>query len=147
MIITEKLNIRELKVEQVLDFGSLTLSDDDIINFAKAYDPLPFHTDKKIAEASIFRGLVSSGPQLFNTFYKREWIPRLGHSVLCGLEINSWKFLIPVYANQPITCKVMVKQLRKNEEKGHAVITWNYQFFNPKGQMVQIADITVMHKL
>ncbi len=143
----EKLTIHDLKEGQVFDFGSLTLSDDDIINYAKLNDPLIFHTDKKAAEASIFKGLVSSGPQVFNTFYIKQWVPILGHTVLCGLEINNWRFLTPIYANQPTTCKVTIVYLRKNEEKRHVVITWRYEFFNPKGDMAQTAEVTVMHKL
>jgi acyl dehydratase len=143
----EKLFAKDLTLNQVFDFGSITLSEDDIINYAKRYDPLPFHIDKKIADASIFKGLVSSGPQMFNTSYIKEWVPRLGDTVICGLELNNWKFLAPIYANQPITCKVTIIHLKRNEAEKHVVITWNYQFFNPKGKMVQTADVTVMHKL
>jgi acyl dehydratase len=143
----EKLNIKDLQQGQIFDFGSLTFSDDDIINYAKMFDPLPFHTDKKIAEQSPFKALISSGPQVFNTFYIKQWVPILGHTVLCGLEINNWKFMQPIYANQPTTCKVTITYLRKNEEKRHVVITWRYEFFNPKGEMAQTADVTVMHKL
>jgi acyl dehydratase len=95
----EKLLIRDLTLNQVFDFGSITLSEDDIMDYARRYDPLPFHIDKKIADASIFKGLVSSGPQMFNTSYIKEWVPRFGDTVICGLELNNWKFLAPIYAN------------------------------------------------
>lgn len=136
-----------LQLNQTFDFGSITLSEDDIINFAKQFDPLPFHTDKKIAEQSIFKGLVASGPHIFNVFYNKQWVPMVGNSVLCGLELNNWKFIKPVYAGQPTRCQVTIIQLRPNEEKGHVVITWRYEFFNPKNEMVQTVDVTVMHKL
>lgn len=143
----EKLYAKDLHLNQVLDFGKLTLSEDDIISFAKANDPLPFHVDKALAEKSVFKGLVSSGPQIFNTFYLKQWVPRLGHSVICGLEINNWKFLAPVYADQPINCKVTFIHVKRNEERGHVVITYRFQFFNSSDIMVQTTDITVMHKL
>jgi acyl dehydratase len=143
----EKLNISDLTHGQVLDFGSLTLSEDDIINYAKQFDPLPFHIDKKIAEQSPFKALISSGPQVFNTMYIQQWVPIFGDTVLCGLEINHWKFLAPIYANLPTSCKVTITHLKKNEEKRHAVITWRYEFFLPNGAMAQTADVTVMHKL
>ena len=142
-----EITISSLKLNQVFDFGTITLSDDDIINYAKLNDPLTFHTDKKIAEQSIFKGLVASGSHIFNAFYNKVWVPMLGHTVICGLELNNWKFIKPIYANQPISCKVTIAELRPNEEKKHVVITWRYQFFNPKNEMVQTADVTVMHKM
>jgi acyl dehydratase len=143
----EKLFAKDLSLHQAFDFGTVTLSEDDIINYAKLNDPLEFHTNKEIAEQSIFKGLVSSGTHIFSRFYTSVWVPALGHTVICGLEINSWKFLKPIYADMPVHCKVMVKHLSRNEEKHHVVITWNFEFFNKKKEMVQTADITVMHKL
>lgn len=143
----ETLRIRDLYLNQVIDFGKITLSEEEIIRFAKANDPLPFHVDKQVAERSVFKALVSSGPQIFNTFYLRQWVPRLGHTVICGLEINNWKFLAPVYAYQPISCIVTIIYLKKNEERGHAIVTCRFQFFNPDNVMVQTNDVTVMHKL
>jgi acyl dehydratase len=143
----EKYLIKDLQLGQVFDLGSLTLSEEDIMSYAKQYDPLPFHIDKKIAEASIFKGLVSSGPQVFNTMYRIRWVPLFGDTVICGLELNNWKFLKPIYANTPITCKLSISHLNKNAEKHHAVITWHYEFFDPKNEMVQRCDVTVMHRL
>ena len=41
--------------------GSHTVSAEEIIAFAKKYDPQPFHTDPEAAKDSIFGGLVASG--------------------------------------------------------------------------------------
>ena len=34
---------------------------DEIIQFARKYDPFPFHVDDQAAQATVFRGLISSG--------------------------------------------------------------------------------------
>ncbi len=41
--------------------GSRTLSEDDIIGFARQWDPQSFHTDPGAAKASPFGGLIASG--------------------------------------------------------------------------------------
>ncbi len=41
--------------------GSYTFTEDNIVAFAKKYDPQPFHVDKRAAEASIYGGLIASG--------------------------------------------------------------------------------------
>jgi acyl dehydratase len=43
------------------ELGFWTFTEDDIVRFAKAYDPQPFHIDPAVAKASHFGGLVASG--------------------------------------------------------------------------------------
>src|SRR5579885_199350 len=96
------IQIKDLELNKKIDIGTVTLSEQDIIDYAKLNDPLDFHIDRKAAEASIFKGFVASGSQIFNYLHKNGWIKLFGHSVSCGLEVNHWKFIRPVYANQPI---------------------------------------------
>lgn len=48
---------------RVFEAGGISLSEDEIIEFATKYDPQPFHTDRKKAEQSVFGGLIASGWQ------------------------------------------------------------------------------------
>lgn len=41
--------------------GSYTFTEENIIAFARAYDPQPFHVDHEAAKQSLFGGLVASG--------------------------------------------------------------------------------------
>ena len=45
------------------DFGSVTVSEDDIVGFARQYDPQPIHTDPAWAAEGPFHGLIASGIQ------------------------------------------------------------------------------------
>lgn len=45
--------------------GTYPLSEADIIQFAQAWDPQPFHIDPDAARASVFGGLVASSAHLF----------------------------------------------------------------------------------
>jgi acyl dehydratase len=46
---------------QILSFGARTVTRDDIIAFATAFDPQPIHLDEAAAKASIVGGLCASG--------------------------------------------------------------------------------------
>ena len=43
------------------DLGSYNVTKDEIIEFAKKYDPFPFHIDEEKAKETIFEGIISSG--------------------------------------------------------------------------------------
>lgn len=45
--------------------GTYALSETAIIDFARAWDPQPFHTDPDAARRSVFGGLVASSAHLF----------------------------------------------------------------------------------
>lgn len=45
--------------------GSTVLRADEIVEFARRWDPQPFHVDEEAARASIYRGLTASSLHLF----------------------------------------------------------------------------------
>jgi acyl dehydratase len=44
-----------------VDLGTFSLSEEEIIAFAREFDPQPIHTDPEAARASIYGGLIASG--------------------------------------------------------------------------------------
>lgn len=142
----EKLLIKDLELNKKLDIGSVTLSEKDIIDYALANDPLDFHIDIKAAEKSIFKGLVASGSQIFNVLHKKGWIPMMGHTVICGMEVNHWRFIRPVHANQHIKGTATPILIKVNPEKNHTIIVWKYEFEDSKEELVQSLEVTVLHK-
>ncbi len=128
------------------DFGDIILSETDIIEFAKVFDPLDFHIDKEKAAKTIFKGLIASGPHLFNLIYRKEWIPRFGKTVICGLSVSNWKFLKPVYANQKITATLLVKSIVPDVKMRGNIITWHFEFLNDKSEKMQELDMVVLHR-
>ncbi len=44
---------------------SVEFTESKIMEFARLYDPQPFHVDREAAEASQFRGIIASGTHLF----------------------------------------------------------------------------------
>lgn len=51
----------DISIDDEQRMGSFSFTKEEIIEFAKQYDPLPFHTDPDAAEQSIFGGLIASG--------------------------------------------------------------------------------------
>ena len=51
----------DLSVGQRFVSGTHFIDEEQIITFAKQFDPQPFHTDPEAAKATFFQGLVASG--------------------------------------------------------------------------------------
>src|SRR5271155_5014787 len=45
----------------VYEFGSVVMTESEILDFARRYDPQPFHTDPAKAVQGRFGGLIASG--------------------------------------------------------------------------------------
>jgi len=56
----QKRYFEDLIEGEKLDCNNIIFSRKDIINFAKQFDPQPFHTNEDAAEKSIFGGLIAS---------------------------------------------------------------------------------------
>lgn len=104
--------------------GSLTFAAEDIIRFARDFDPQPFHLDEEEARHSLFGGLCASGwhtsagwMKCFVRFWKDEArrlaaeglrAPRLGPSP----GFRDLKWLNPVYAGDTVTYAVTLLEAR-----------------------------------
>ena len=51
----------DFRVGETVELGRHTFTESEIVDFAKAYDPQPFHVDAEAAKQSYFGGLIASG--------------------------------------------------------------------------------------
>jgi len=51
----------DFHVGDVQEVGPVTVSEEEIIEFAQRFDPQPFHVDPEAAKASPYGGLIASG--------------------------------------------------------------------------------------
>ena len=51
----------DLQVGTIVEMGSHTFTEEEIISFARQFDPQPFHVDPEAAKRSAFGGLIASG--------------------------------------------------------------------------------------
>jgi acyl dehydratase len=51
----------DVQVGDVMRFGRYDVTREEIIEYARQFDPQPFHLDEEAAKASMFGGLIASG--------------------------------------------------------------------------------------
>jgi acyl dehydratase len=127
--------------------GKVSLSEAQIIEYAKVFDPLEFHTSVEAGKKSIYGGLIASGPHVFQVMHSKFWIPLYGKTVLAGLEVNNWKFLKPVYPNKEVECHIAVLSKKLNSDHKTITVKWLYEFRSADTtELLQCLEMTILHK-
>lgn len=105
----------DLAVGQVERFGNKLVERQEVIAFASAYDPQPFHLDDDAAAANpLFGRLAASGwhtaamAMRMNADFWRE----RGYAVLIGLEVREMRWSRPVYPEDILRCEEEVIETR-----------------------------------
>lgn len=103
--------------------GSFSLTEDEIIEFARRFDPQPFHTDLEAAEGSAFGGLIASGWHTGSSIMRLlvdNFIPR--ESSMGSPGIDELRWTKPVRPGDVITAVYRVLDVvpsRSKPDRGH----------------------------
>lgn len=142
---------------EAVEIGSLTFTAEDIVRFAKAFDPQPFHLDEERAKTALFGGLCASGwhtsagwMKCFTEFWMGECRrlaaegivpPNLGPSP--GFTKLGW--LKPVFAGDTITYSVTLTASRPLASRpGRLINTIHNAGRNQNGEAVIRFESTVL---
>jgi acyl dehydratase len=131
----------EFQPGQTLVYGPATLSEAEIVAFAREYDPQWFHTDPSRAKAGRWDGLIASG------WHTAAIAMRLVvENVLAGSEtfgspgLEYLKWLAPVRPNDALTLRIEVLVARRSERKPTlGVVRWRWTLANQEG--VDVLDL------
>jgi acyl dehydratase len=127
-----------LTVGQEIALGCLEFTEDDILAFATRYDPLPFHVDRELAKASIFKGLIASGLHTLAAVHALSIRCGFltGPTVIVGAGIDELRFRRPVRANDKLSVKARVLELsRSPRHKDRGVARIFYEVTNQNGEV------------
>lgn len=137
-----KMYWEDFAVGQVRDLGTITPTRQEIIAFARQFDPQPFHLDDEAAKASVFGGLCASGwhtcsmaMRLMVTNFLQD-TSSLGSP---GLEGIQWRK--PVFPGDTLRLKVTVLETKPMGKRPDVGMTRNlWEMFNQQGDMVLRMD-------
>lgn len=103
------LYLEDLKKGMTFESAKVTLSKDEMVEFAKKYDPQPMHLTDEGGKASFFGHYLGSGWHVLCTTIRLvvEAKP-LGDTPLVGLQIDELKFLKPFLPNSELQVKVTI---------------------------------------
>lgn len=120
--------------------GEYVLTQEDIIEFAKKWDPQFFHIDPQAADKSIFSGLIAAGTHLMSIAVFQLVTHQPGVSILAALGWDEVRFLKPARPGdtltlfrecleiRPSTSKpdrgIVKNKLTLSNQNGHSLLTY-----------------------
>lgn len=136
----------EFSVGQVFETGFYRMTKENIMNFAREYDPLYLHLDEEQARQGRFKGIIASGIHTLAVTYKL-WVELgiFGEDVIAGTGMKHIKFIKPVYSGDEL--QTMVEVIDKqpvNQEMGR--ITILLSSFNRQKEKVFEGELSVLIK-
>ena len=136
----------ELRVGQVLPVGVVSFTAEGIKDFARLYDPQPFHLDEEAARASIFGGLCASGFHTLSACFAAQ--VRAGVLTRCnlggrGIAGVTWRR--PTWPDVAYVLELEVRSLVPVPGKGRMEAAIGYVLRDPDGAVVM--DATLQHLL
>ena len=111
------LYFEELEIGIRSAAGPYSLSKEEIIRFAKQYDPIPRHIDEELAAQSVFGGLTASGSHTFAIYILLSGQLQPHFQVLMGLGWDELKLTNPVRPGDALDLEMTVLELRPSKSK------------------------------
>lgn len=103
---------------QTVELGSRTVTEEEIVAFARQWDPQPFHTDAEAARDSVFGGLIASGWHTGAMWMRLYVDSLLGGSASQGSTgVEELRWLAPVRPGDTLTGRLEVLEAVPSERR------------------------------
>ena len=127
----------DIKLHQMHRSRGYRLKEKEIIDYAKKWDPQPFHIDPEFAKNTKFGGLVASGAHLLAICFKlvSEREPQM--AIIAGLGWEKVQFLTPARPGDVLIFEEEVVWKRESKSDPNAgIIHSTARLLNQRGEAV-----------
>jgi acyl dehydratase len=100
---------------QMYELGSRTVSEEEILAFARQWDPQPFHVDPEAAKDSVFGGLIASGWHTGSIWMRGYVDTMLGPASQGSPGIEELRWLAPVRPGDTLSSRLTVLEATPSE--------------------------------
>jgi len=102
----------------VHEMGPIPISEEDIVQFGRQFDPQVFHTDPKKARETVYGGLIASGWHtcaLFMRLFVEHYLP--DQASLGSPGVDELRWLKPVRPGDELTLRITVHKVKPSRSK------------------------------
>ncbi len=139
---TYKYYFEDFKAGDVISLGERTLGKDEIIAFAREFDPQPFHVDEEAANQSMFGGLIASGWHTCAIVMRMMCDSHLNECASLGSPgLDNIRWLQPVRPGDTLRADRVILETRVSQSKPSVgIIKSRWEVRNQKGEMVMTME-------
>jgi acyl dehydratase len=104
--------------DSVHEFGAVAVEQDEVIDFARRFDPQVFHTDPELAKSTIYGGLIASGwhtAGLMMRLFADHYLSKVASLGSPGIDELRWKE--PVRPGDELSVRVTVLETKRSRSK------------------------------
>jgi acyl dehydratase len=114
------------------------VSEEQIVSFAREFDPQPFHLDAAVASQTMFKDLIASGWHTA-AITMRLFVQTLNFAEgAIGLGVDELRWPTAVKTNDVLQVEIEIVDLRESRSKpSHGVVRLRYVTTNQRGDVVQ----------
>jgi acyl dehydratase len=127
----------DFPVGSVFTFGSVTVTEPEIIAFARQFDPQVMHTDPEAAAKGPTHGLIASGWHtvgMMMRMYADHYLPANG---LPAPGVDEVRWLLPVRPGDTLSMRVTILDARVSQSKpDRGIIRPFSEVLNQRGEVV-----------
>ena len=127
----------DIKLRQKYRSREYHLTEQEIIDFAKAWDPQPFHIDPEAAKKTRFGGLFASGLHLIaiSTKLANEKVPKT--AFVAGLGTNKLQVLTPGRPGDLLILEVAAVSKRQSKSDANTgIVHFVHRLLNQRNETV-----------
>ena len=131
---------------EIFEFGDYLLTETEIIDFARRYDPQPFHTDPEAAKSSFFGTLVASGwntASIAMRLMADHFVP--ANAAMGSPGVDELRWTKPVKPGDRLRLRVTITESRRSRSKpDRGIVQSLTEMLNQNDQVVMTMRGMVM---
>jgi len=120
------------------EFGSIAVTEDEVVEFARQYDPQPLHTDLDAARRTQFGGLIASGWQTAGWMMRLVVEHYLSHvASLASPGVDELRWTQPVRPGDTLSVRATIVETRPSASKpDRGLVRTLFEVLNQRGEVV-----------
>jgi acyl dehydratase len=122
----------------IYEFGGVTVTEAEIIEFAKRFDPQPFHIDPELAKLTIYGGIIASGwhtGSIMMRLLVDNFVSSTAGMGSPGVDQMRWP--VPVRGGDELSIRITVTEKRRSKSKpDRGIMKSLTELLNQSGEVV-----------
>ena len=122
----------------IYEYGTVVMTEDEMLDFARRFDPQPIHIDRAYAATGPFGGLIASGwltASVFMRLYVEHYLSRVASLASPGVDELRWP--VPVRPGDSLRMRATIIEARRSSSKpDRGVVHTRGEMLNQRDEVV-----------